>query len=58
VTRFSHTAKECERLELPAGHSGPSGSCGPAHDQDGTPVEVNEMIADASAYMLRYEFDT
>ncbi|GAB3172542.1 GntR family transcriptional regulator [Myceligenerans halotolerans] len=26
--------------------------------QDGTPVEVNIMTADASAYVLRYDFDT
>jgi GntR family transcriptional regulator len=27
-----------------------------AYDADGTPVEVNEMTADASAYVFRYEF--
>lgn len=28
-----------------------------AYDVDGTAVEVNEMTADASAYIFRYEFD-
>jgi GntR family transcriptional regulator len=27
-----------------------------ALDADGTPVEVNEMTADASAHIFRYEF--
>jgi GntR family transcriptional regulator len=27
-----------------------------AVDADGTPVEVNEMTADSSAYIFRYEF--
>jgi GntR family transcriptional regulator len=27
-----------------------------AIDADGTPVEVNEMTADSSAYIFRYEF--
>jgi hypothetical protein len=30
--------------------------CRVALDADGTPVEVNEMIADSSAYVFRYEF--
>jgi GntR family transcriptional regulator len=29
-----------------------------AVDSDGTPVEVSEMTADASAYIFRYEFTT
>jgi DNA-binding GntR family transcriptional regulator len=28
-----------------------------AVDAAGTPVEVNEMTADSSAYIFRYEFD-
>jgi GntR family transcriptional regulator len=28
-----------------------------AYDTDGLAVEVNEMTADASAYIFRYEFD-
>jgi GntR family transcriptional regulator len=28
-----------------------------AVEEDGTPVEVNAMTADASAYVLRYDFD-
>jgi GntR family transcriptional regulator len=31
--------------------------CRVAVTADGTPVEVNEMTADASAYVFRYEFD-
>jgi GntR family transcriptional regulator len=31
--------------------------CRIALDSDGTPVEVNEMTADSSAYVFRYEFD-
>ena len=31
--------------------------CRVALDADGTPVEVNEMTADASTYIFRYEFD-
>jgi GntR family transcriptional regulator len=27
-----------------------------AYTEDGTPVEVNEMVADASAYVFRYDF--
>jgi hypothetical protein len=29
-----------------------------ARDATGTPVEVNEMTADSSAYIFRYEFGT
>jgi GntR family transcriptional regulator len=46
---------ETERLEIAAGT--------PvvevrrvAVDADGTPAEVNEMTADASAYIFRYEY--
>lgn len=28
-----------------------------AYDASGTPVEVNEMTADSSAYVFRYDFD-
>ncbi len=31
--------------------------CRIALDSQGTPVEVNEMTADSSAYTFRYEFD-
>jgi GntR family transcriptional regulator len=31
--------------------------CRVALDADGTPVEVNEMTADSSGYVFRYEFD-
>jgi len=31
--------------------------CRIALDAEGTPVEVNEMTADSSAYIFRYEFD-
>jgi GntR family transcriptional regulator len=31
--------------------------CRVAVDNEGSPVEVNEMTADASAYIFRYEFD-
>jgi hypothetical protein len=31
--------------------------CRVALTADGTPVEVNEMTADAGAYVFRYEFD-
>jgi len=30
--------------------------CRVALDADGTPVEVNEMTADSSAYVFKYEF--
>jgi len=29
-----------------------------AYTSDGQPVEVSEMVADASAYVFRYEFTT
>jgi hypothetical protein len=29
-----------------------------AYTEDGNPVEVNEMVTDASAYVFRYDFTT
>lgn len=48
--------KETEQLELAPGT--PSIEIvRVAYDAEGNPVEVNEMTADASAYIFRYEFD-
>jgi GntR family transcriptional regulator len=46
--------EESERLELTAGTPAVE-IVRTAYDQDGTPIEVNEMIADAGAYVFRYE---
>jgi len=48
--------EESERLELTAGTPAVE-IVRTAYDQDGTPIEVNEMIADGGAYVFRYEFD-
>jgi GntR family transcriptional regulator len=47
---------EIERLALAPGTPVVE-LCRIAFDADRTPVEVNEMTADASAYVFRYEFD-
>jgi GntR family transcriptional regulator len=47
---------EIERLEIAPG-TPVIEICRVALDPDGTPVEVNEMTADSSAYIFRYEFD-
>jgi GntR family transcriptional regulator len=47
---------EIERLELPPGTPVVE-ICRIALDAGQRPVEVNEMTADASAYVFRYEFD-
>ena len=46
---------ETERLEIAAGTPVVE-ICRVALDADGTPVEVNEMTADSSAYIFRYEY--
>lgn len=46
---------ETERLEIAAGTPIVE-ICRVALDADGTPVEVNEMTADSSAYIFRYEY--
>lgn len=46
---------ETERLEIAAG-TPVVDVVRVALDANGTPVEVNEMTADASAYVFRYEF--
>lgn len=47
---------EIERLEIAPGTPVVE-ICRVALDSDGRPVEVNEMTADSSAYVFRYEFD-
>lgn len=47
---------ETERLQVAAGTPVVE-ICRVALDAAGNPVEVNEMTADASAYVFRYEFD-
>jgi GntR family transcriptional regulator len=47
---------EIERLEIAPGTPVVE-ICRVALDAAGTPVEVNEMTADAGAYIFRYEFD-
>jgi GntR family transcriptional regulator len=47
---------EIERLEIAPGTPVVE-ICRVALDAAGTPVEVNEMTADSSAYIFRYEFD-
>jgi GntR family transcriptional regulator len=49
-------AEESERLAIAPG-TPVVDICRIALDADGTPVEVNEMTADSSAYIFRYEFD-
>jgi GntR family transcriptional regulator len=46
---------EADRLQIAAGTPVVE-ICRVAVDADGTPVEVNEMTADSSAYVFRYEF--
>lgn len=46
---------ETERLEIAAGTPVVE-ICRVALDAEGTPVEVNEMTADSSAYIFRYEY--
>ena len=46
---------EADRLQIPAGTPVVE-ICRVALDAAGTPVEVNEMTADSSAYVFRYEF--
>jgi GntR family transcriptional regulator len=48
--------EEVERLAIAPG-TPVVDICRVALDADGTPVEVNEMTADSSAYVFRYEFD-
>jgi GntR family transcriptional regulator len=48
---------EIERLEIAPGTPVVE-ICRVALDATGTPVEVNEMTADSSAYIFRYEFGT
>ena len=48
--------EEAERLAIAPGTPVVE-ICRVALAADGTPVEVNEMTADASAYIFRYEFD-
>ena len=48
--------EEAERLAIAPG-TPVVDICRTALDAGGTPVEVNEMTADASAYVFRYEFD-
>jgi DNA-binding GntR family transcriptional regulator len=47
---------EADRLQIAAGTPIVE-ICRVALDADGIPVEVNEMTADSSAYVFRYEFD-
>jgi GntR family transcriptional regulator len=47
---------EIVELELPAGTPVVE-IVRVAYEQDGHPVEVNEMVADASTYIFRYDFD-
>jgi GntR family transcriptional regulator len=46
---------EADRLQIPAGTPVVE-ICRVALDAAGTPVEMNEMTADSSAYVFRYEF--
>jgi GntR family transcriptional regulator len=46
---------EADRLQIAAGTPVVE-ICRVALDADGLPVEVNEMTADSSAYIFRYEF--
>lgn len=48
--------EETERLSLPAGTPVVE-VVRTAYDREGLPVELNEMTADSSAYIFRYEFD-
>ena len=48
-------AEEAERLQLPPGTPVVE-ITRTAYAADGTPVEVNEMTADAGSYVFRYEF--
>jgi len=48
--------EEAERLAIAPG-TPVVDICRVALAADGTPVEVNEMTADSSAYIFRYEFD-
>jgi GntR family transcriptional regulator len=48
-------ADETERLELPPGTPVVE-ITRTAYTADGTPVEVNEMVADAGSYIFRYDF--
>lgn len=48
--------EETERLAIASG-TPVVDICRIALDADETPVEVNEMTADSSAYVFRYEFD-
>ncbi|MFD3737051.1 GntR family transcriptional regulator [Streptomyces sp. CB00316] len=48
--------EETSRLGLPAG-TPVMLVCRTAFAEDGSPVEVNEMVLDAAAYVLEYDFD-
>jgi GntR family transcriptional regulator len=48
-------AEEAERLQLPPGTPVVE-ITRTEYAAGGTPVEVNEMTADASSYVFRYEF--
>jgi GntR family transcriptional regulator len=48
--------EETEALDLPTSGSPVVDIVRTAFDDEGRPVEVNEMTLDASAYILRYDF--
>jgi GntR family transcriptional regulator len=56
MPRRGSARTEIERLEIAPG-TPVMKICRVALDAGGTPVEVNEMTADSSAYIFRYEFD-
>jgi GntR family transcriptional regulator len=56
MPRRGSARTEIERLEIAPGTPVVE-ICRVALDAGGTPVEVNEMTADSSAYIFRYEFD-
>lgn len=49
--------EETDALELPSAGTPVIDIVRTAYTHNGRPVEVNEMTLDASAYILRYDFD-